>query len=83
MARHPAGATAITQHDLRERVVAWKRQFFGSIWANYDLAKPGTFRLVPNAIASGGAAAMTDQQENNRRPSMPRIIARNTTDAEP
>ncbi len=83
LARHPAGATAITQHDLRERVVAWKRQFFGSAWANYDLAKPGTFRLVPNAIASGGAAAMTDQQENNRRPSMPRIIARNTTDAEP
>jgi hypothetical protein len=22
-------------------------QFFGSAWANYDAAKPGTFRLVP------------------------------------
>jgi hypothetical protein len=47
LARHPAGAAAITQDDLRERVVAWKKQFFGSTWANYDLAKPGTFRLVP------------------------------------
>ena len=25
----------------------WKRQFFRSAWANYDEAKPGTFRLVP------------------------------------
>ena len=30
-------------------MVAWKGQFFGSSWANYDLAKPGTFRLVPPA----------------------------------
>jgi hypothetical protein len=28
-------------------VVQWKSQFFGSSWANYDEAKPGTFRLVP------------------------------------
>ena len=28
-------------------MVGWKRQFFGSAWANYDDAKPGTFRLVP------------------------------------
>jgi hypothetical protein len=28
-------------------VVAWKGQFFGSAWARYDLAQPGTFRLVP------------------------------------
>jgi hypothetical protein len=27
--------------------VQWKSQFFGSSWANYDQAKPGTFRLVP------------------------------------
>lgn len=49
LARHAASAAAISQNDLRERVVAWKRQFFGSAWANYDLAKPGTFRLVPPA----------------------------------
>jgi hypothetical protein len=47
LARHPAAAKAIDQHELRDRVVQWKRQFFGSSWANYDQAKPGTFRLVP------------------------------------
>jgi hypothetical protein len=47
LAKHPAASVAIDQHDLRDRVVAWKGQFFGSSWANYDQAKPGTFRLVP------------------------------------
>jgi hypothetical protein len=49
LAKHPTGSGAIDQHDLRDRVVAWKGQFFGSSWANYDQAKPGTFRLVPPA----------------------------------
>jgi hypothetical protein len=49
LAKHSAASKAIDQHDLRSRVVAWKSQFFGSSWANYDLAKPGTFRLVPPA----------------------------------
>jgi hypothetical protein len=47
LARRPAGAAAIDQHELRERVVAWKGQFFGSGWAKFELAKPGTFRLLP------------------------------------
>ncbi len=47
LARHPTASRAIDLHDLRDRVVAWKGQFFGSSWASYDLAKPGTFRLVP------------------------------------
>ncbi len=49
LANHPVAIEAINQHDLRNRVVLWKSQFFGSSWANYDLAKPGTFRLVPRA----------------------------------
>lgn len=49
LANHPVAIRAINQHDLRNRVVLWKSQFFGSSWANYDLAKPGTFRLVPRA----------------------------------
>ena len=49
MAKHPTASKAINQHDLRNRVVEWKRQFFGSSWANYDQAKPGTFRLGPPA----------------------------------
>ncbi len=47
LAKHPNAIKAITQHDLRSRVVLWKGQFFRNSWANYDLAKPGTFRLVP------------------------------------
>ena len=38
---------AIDQVDVLERVVEWKRRFFGSRWASYDTAKPGTLRLVP------------------------------------
>lgn len=49
LAKHPIAKKAIDQHDLRDRVVAWKSQFFGSAWASYHLAKPGTFRLVPPA----------------------------------
>jgi hypothetical protein len=49
LANHRLAIRAINQHDLRNRVVLWKSQFFGSSWANYDLAKPGTFRLVPRA----------------------------------
>ena len=47
LAKHPAATRALGQHDRRNRVVQWKSQFFGSSWANYDQAKPGTFRLVP------------------------------------
>jgi hypothetical protein len=47
MAKHPAARHAIDLHDLRERVVEWKSQFFGSSWANYAEAKPGTFHFVP------------------------------------
>lgn len=47
LAKHPSARQAVDDHELRRRVVQWKSQFFGSSWANYDLAKPGTFRLVP------------------------------------
>lgn len=49
LANHPLAISVINQHDLRNRVVLWESLFFGSSWARYDLAKPGTFRLVPLA----------------------------------
>ncbi len=49
LATHPEALQAVEQHDLRKRVVAWKARFFGSAWARYDLAVPGTFRLTPPA----------------------------------
>lgn len=47
LALHVMSDQALQRNDLRERVVAFKRQFFGSGWASYDTAKPGTFKLVP------------------------------------
>jgi Nucleotidyl transferase AbiEii toxin, Type IV TA system len=49
LARHPTASRAVDRPDLRDRVVEWKGRFFGSTWASYDLARPGTFRLVPPA----------------------------------
>jgi hypothetical protein len=47
LANHPTASKAINRHDIRDRVVKWKSKFFGSAWAKYDQAKPGTFRLMP------------------------------------
>lgn len=47
LAQHPQARSAVARHDLRERVVTWKSRFFARAWARYDLAQPGTFRLVP------------------------------------
>ena len=47
LANLPVAIKAIEDEALRSRVVQWKSRFFGSSWANYDLARPGTFRLVP------------------------------------
>ena len=50
LAKLPVAVKAIEDEALRIRVVQWKSQFFGSSWANYDLARPGTFRLVPQRV---------------------------------
>jgi hypothetical protein len=39
---------AIADLDTCTRVVGWKRLFFGSAWANYETARPGSFRLLPS-----------------------------------
>ena len=47
LARHPTASRAIDQHDLRDRVVEWKGQFFGSSWANYDQREAGNLSPRP------------------------------------
>jgi hypothetical protein len=47
LAKHPAASKALDLHELRDRVVQWKNRFFGSSWANYKQARPGTFHVVP------------------------------------
>lgn len=53
LAGHPLAIQSVEQNELRDRVVQWKSQFFGSGWARYDLAKPGSFRLLPAAARVG------------------------------
>jgi hypothetical protein len=48
LARHPATEIAIQDRETCRRVANWKRVFFGSAWANYETARPGSFRLLPS-----------------------------------
>jgi hypothetical protein len=47
LAVSPGAEGAVRASALRQRVVDWKARFFARSWARYDLAVPGTFRLVP------------------------------------
>lgn len=49
MANRPETACALEENAVRSRVVVWKSRFFARSWARYDLAQPGTFRLMPPA----------------------------------
>ena len=58
LALQPVGEAALQRFDLLERVIAHKSFFFASRWANYETARPGTFRLLPDDA---------DRLENLRR----------------
>ena len=45
--RHPGGQRGAKQLDLLARVRLHKSRYFGSSWANYATAVPGTLRLLP------------------------------------
>ena len=47
MAIHADISQVLSNNELRQHVTDWKSRFFPSSWARYDLARPGTFRLVP------------------------------------
>ena len=49
MAASPMKDAALADLALLEDVVAFKERFYRRGWARYDLAKPGTFRLIPPA----------------------------------
>ena len=42
-------SSSLADLKLLEDVVAFKDRFYRCPWARYDLARPGTFRLIPNA----------------------------------
>jgi hypothetical protein len=47
MAQGAIRAEALSDIDLLAQVVRHKEIFYPSAWARYDLARPGSFRLVP------------------------------------
>lgn len=47
MANSPVKARALKDLALLEKVVSFKDKFYHSPWGRYDLAKPGSIRLMP------------------------------------
>ncbi len=47
MAQSGVKKSALADLDMLEAVVEFKKRFYPRGWANYDLAKPGTFKLLP------------------------------------
>jgi hypothetical protein len=47
VARSPLRKAALSELKLLEHVVEFKQRFYPSNWARYDLAVPGTLKLIP------------------------------------
>lgn len=58
MSTSPVKEAALTDLDLLASVVEFKERFYPRGWAKYNLAKPGTLRLVPTGHVL--AAVTTD-----------------------
>lgn len=57
MAAAPMKDAALADLDLLADVVAFKQRFYPRGWARYDLAVPGSFRLVPDGAALAAVEA--------------------------
>jgi hypothetical protein len=51
LANSREGENAIRDLSLLHDVVAFKQRFYRSTWARYDLARPGTFKVLPSKEA--------------------------------
>ncbi len=64
MAESPVKHTALADVDLLANVVEFKERFYPRGWARYDLARPGTFRLVPEGHVLAAVRADYRSMEN-------------------
>jgi hypothetical protein len=74
----PLKAATLDNLDLLQNVVLFKNKFYPRGWANYDTAKPGTLKLVPqNHVLSAMRADYAAMQDMifGRRPSFDEMIA--------
>lgn len=74
------GKQAATDFGLLAQVVTHKATFFRSSWARYDLARPGTLQLIPNATRIKDLRidywAMAPMMFDKNPPSFEDILAR-------
>jgi hypothetical protein len=78
MAESPVKVAALADLVLLEEVVAFKQRFYPRGWAQYDQAKPGTFRLVPTGHVLAAVEKDYVQMRNmifGRYPSFDEIMA--------
>lgn len=57
MAQSPVKGAALADTDLLADVVAFKQRFYPRNWARYDLAVPGSLRLIPQGAVMAALEA--------------------------
>jgi hypothetical protein len=78
LALSPVRKEALSALPLLAEVVQFKQRFYPSQWARYDLAQPGTFRLLPVSDAHRSALELDYEQMQvmlfGDRPQFPSIL---------
>ena len=64
MAQSPVKAQALADTGLLASVVEFKQRFYPRGWARYDLAKPGTLKLVPEGYVLASVRSDYRAMEN-------------------
>ncbi|WP_238587434.1 nucleotidyl transferase AbiEii/AbiGii toxin family protein [Cupriavidus sp. IDO] len=76
----PEGKAAAKDLGLFAQVVTHKATFFRSSWSRYDIARPGTLKLIPNAVRikdlHGDYRAMAPMMFDENPPSFEDVLAR-------
>lgn len=64
LAESPLRKAAMTQLKLLQDVVAFKQRFYPSSWARYDLAVPGTLKLLPAQFQLANRTRLSSNADN-------------------
>ncbi len=64
MANSKVKKVALNNLEILKDVADFKKRFYPRAWANYDLAKPGTFKLIPEKHILGNLKADYKAMEN-------------------
>ena len=64
MTQSPVKERALADTELLTSVVEFKQRFYPRAWAKYDLAQPGTFKLMPEGHVSTSVRSDYRSMEN-------------------